>query len=340
MYQTDPDLERKMRLAQAMMTRPQGETRHWTQGLNQALSPMLGAMMSNKFAKQDQQNRSDYNQSLQSALNSNNLDEYITTLGSNENTVSLANDLKQRQMLNAMSSKSGSNIGSYNPRDYTTTSFAKFLQSGDPSVLNRYEPRKSVTIGSVPHVFDSVGGGYVPARVDNKPVTPETVGESEGTIAGAIADAKGKVQEDLEGDKKSTKADAMIGYVSEARELLKDAGGGTYDAFEAKGKRFLGVSDKETQANTQLELISGWMVSNVPRMEGPQSDFDVKNYRTMAAQVGDVLLPVEDRLAALDVLERLQKKYAKGDSSDDGAPDGVDPAVWNVMTPEEKKLFQ
>lgn len=52
------------------------------------------------------------------------------------------------------------------------------------------------------------------------------------------------------------------------------------------------------------------MVSNVPRMEGPQSDFDVKNYREMAATVGDSTIPVKDRLAALDTLEQLQAKYA------------------------------
>ena len=34
----------------------------------------------------------------------------------------------------------GGNIGTYNPRDYTTKSFAQFQASGNPQVLKRYEP--------------------------------------------------------------------------------------------------------------------------------------------------------------------------------------------------------
>ena len=45
-------------------------------------------------------------------------------------------------------------------------------------------------------------------------------------------------------------------------------------------------------------------------MEGPQSDYDVKNYREMAATVGDSTIPIEDRMAALDTLQQLQSKYA------------------------------
>jgi hypothetical protein len=45
-------------------------------------------------------------------------------------------------------------------------------------------------------------------------------------------------------------------------------------------------------------------------MEGPQSNIDVENYKTMAARVGDRTLPVSVRLASLASLEQLQDKYA------------------------------
>ena len=52
------------------------------------------------------------------------------------------------------------------------------------------------------------------------------------------------------------------------------------------------------------------MTSNVPRMQGPQSDKDVLLYKTMAAEVGNRNKPVSARMAALDTLEKLQSKYA------------------------------
>jgi hypothetical protein len=51
------------------------------------------------------------------------------------------------------------------------------------------------------------------------------------------------------------------------------------------------------------------MVANVPRMEGPQSDFDVENYKTMAGKVGNNTIPVAERKAALNTLIGLQEKY-------------------------------
>ncbi len=46
-------------------------------------------------------------------------------------------------------------------------------------------------------------------------------------------------------------------------------------------------------------------------MEGPQSNFDVENYKVMAGRVGDRTLPVAQRMAALTEVENMQKKYAQ-----------------------------
>ena len=97
--------------------------------------------------------------------------------------------------------------------------------------------------------------------------------------------------------------------LNSAEKLLDKATGSYLGAGVAKGKQVFGISDESTQANQQLKLISGWMVANVPRMEGPQSNYDVENYKIMAAQVGDPTVPVEDRKAALKQLNTLQNKY-------------------------------
>lgn len=88
---------------------------------------------------------------------------------------------------------------------------------------------------------------------------------------------------------------------------------------------FVGQPLKGGTKAQQLEALSGWLVSNVPRMEGPQSNADVLNYQTMAGRVGDRTLPVEARKAALGTLMELQKKYSEV-GSEAAAPTAEKPA--------------
>lgn len=88
---------------------------------------------------------------------------------------------------------------------------------------------------------------------------------------------------------------------------------------------FVGQPLKGGTKAQQLEALSGWLVSNVPRMEGPQSNADVLNYQTMAGRVGDRTLPVEARKAALGTLMELQRKYAET-GAETTAPNPAKPA--------------
>lgn len=139
---------------------------------------------------------------------------------------------------------------------------------------------------------------------------PEQMPAFRGQQAAAEATAKSNVGIQEEAQKKSIKAESMIDYINQANKLLDKASGSLLGAGYSRGKQMVGVSDETTQANQKLKLISGWMVANVPRMEGPQSNFDVQNYMTMAGVVGDSTIPVEDRKAALQTLIQLQSKYA------------------------------
>jgi len=125
-----------------------------------------------------------------------------------------------------------------------------------------------------------------------------------------------------ESAKRTEKANSMIDLINQARSNLTNASGGLAGTAWSAGKTAFGISDATTQANQNLKMIGGWMVSNVPRMEGPQSDYDVKNYKEMAAKVGDSTIPIGDRLAALDTLEALQKKYASPQGSVPGPAKG------------------
>lgn len=102
----------------------------------------------------------------------------------------------------------------------------------------------------------------------------------------------------------------LTAAIPQARELLKKATGSGAGAMMDGVNSFFGRSTESSEAAGQLETLSGWMMSNVPRIEGPQSDADRKNYMMMAAMVGDRSVPVAIRLKSLDTLETLQQKYA------------------------------
>lgn len=110
--------------------------------------------------------------------------------------------------------------------------------------------------------------------------------------------------------KAGKQANQLTSAIGMARELLPKATASGAGALIDKAGNFLGASSQSADAAAQLETLSGWMVANVPRMEGPQSNIDVLNYQTMAAKVGDRTQPVSQRLAALDTLEGLHRKYA------------------------------
>lgn len=157
--------------------------------------------------------------------------------------------------------------------------------------------------------FAGVGvGGNVTSTLPIN-VKPGDRPEIRGAQTDASERAKAAVEKETADAKQTQKSGTLIGFIDEAERLLPQASGSLMGTGWNAAKRGVGYSDETTKANQQLKLISGWMVSNVPRMEGPQSNYDVQNYMTMAATVGDSTVPVGDRMAALKTLRLLQQKY-------------------------------
>jgi hypothetical protein len=141
---------------------------------------------------------------------------------------------------------------------------------------------------------------------------------------GRLTATQERVQVDR--DKAGRNSEQMMSAITEAKSLLGSSPteSGIGAGVDWLGRQFGGSTDGAKVA-AKLETLSGWMVANVPRMEGPQSNFDVENYKTMAAMVGDRTRPVSERLAALSTLEKLQRKYAEinGTPLPDAPPTGV-----------------
>jgi len=138
----------------------------------------------------------------------------------------------------------------------------------------------------------------------------------------------------------------MQGQISAAATLAGDllgqnpTGSGA-GALVDRTANFVGRPTKGGDVAQQLEALSGWMVANVPRMEGPQSNADVLNYQTMAGRIGDRTLPISTRKAALDTVMQLQEKYSALNSGQGSAPAApAAPASGRLKTPPSQSDLQ
>ena len=157
-------------------------------------------------------------------------------------------------------------------------------------------------------------------------LSPTEQAQNKANEARMVDTAKADVVRDT-GKTAEGKRAGQVSQISNLASQLLDQGptaSGVGSLVDAAAN-FVGQPLKGGTKAQQLEALSGWLVSNVPRMEGPQSNADVLNYQTMAGRVGDRTLPVEARKAALGTLMELQRKYAEA-GSDTTAPNPIKPS--------------
>jgi hypothetical protein len=122
--------------------------------------------------------------------------------------------------------------------------------------------------------------------------------------AGAGGKGKGGISEASPQD--------MLNVIGEARlHLGKATGSGIGSAID-KLAAGVGYAPKGALATARLEPVAAKLTMMQPRMEGPQSDADRKLYESAAGRVADDTLPTERRMAALDVMESMARKYQSG----------------------------
>lgn len=162
-------------------------------------------------------------------------------------------------------------------------------------------------------------GQITPGMVNGQRAVP---GALDVALQGQLAGAKTAAQTEAEITTKREQNMSGIGdTIARAREIL-ESGKPTQStvgtAIDAGGRLFGMTPDGAPEAD-QLRVLGGALIAKMPRMEGPQSNLDVQNYREMAGQVGDSTLPIERRLAALAEVERLYAKYANQPAQQSGA---------------------
>lgn len=121
------------------------------------------------------------------------------------------------------------------------------------------------------------------------------------------------------------RAQNVLSLTQQAEQILssgKATGSGIGSLLDT-GASWFGVSTEGAQGTAQLSMIAGQLVSNMPRMEGPQSDKDVQMYKQMAGDLGNASLPVATRMAALKQLQALNEKYLGNNQQNLAPPAGI-----------------
>lgn len=144
----------------------------------------------------------------------------------------------------------------------------------------------------------------------------------------ATATASADVVRDTASQASAKQFDKMQATAAEAFALLKGKTTGSVPgAIRDYATDALGVSRTTSENSARLESLSKWLTQNVPRMEGPQSDGDRKEYAAAAGNVGDRTKPASVRAAALETIMGIQSKYAdlnKGGNAPAGGGKALD----------------
>jgi hypothetical protein len=108
---------------------------------------------------------------------------------------------------------------------------------------------------------------------------------------------------------KVSDAQSVIELLDVARPLIGKSTSSYGGAAVDQVARVFGASTEGSAAAAQLKALEGSLVSKMPKMSGPQSDKDVLLYKQMAGQIGDVTIPAENKLAAMQVIEEINRRY-------------------------------
>lgn len=138
------------------------------------------------------------------------------------------------------------------------------------------------------------------------------------------AEAKGKnVAKDINNQ---NFADGTYDLIKPIANLIKQSTGSGVGAKVDSLAAAIGASPSGAQAIAQLEPLVYPILANVPRFEGAQSEYDVKTYQKAAGDFANPEKPIATRLAALQGMITLLKKYDKAGKNDwtfgEGQPGG------------------
>lgn len=165
-------------------------------------------------------------------------------------------------------------------------------------------------INGVPTLVDRIHGTTTPLTNLQSEIGATTAKAGAEAEAKALGAAKGEAQGGLA--KKGINAMNVLETIELADPLVDVATGSATGEAADKVASFFGTSTTGDQAIAQLKIIQANLMTNMPRMEGPQSDRDVQLYREAAGEIGEPSVPRARKKAAISMIKALQQKYTEG----------------------------
>ena len=111
-------------------------------------------------------------------------------------------------------------------------------------------------------------------------------------------------------DAKTSQGQTVLDLAARAKSVLPQSSSGLISSLFTMATDAAGIPTDKSKADGQLRVIGGALTSNIPRMEGPQSDADRLLYQQSAADVANPNKPYQTRIAALEAVIALNEKYA------------------------------
>lgn len=164
--------------------------------------------------------------------------------------------------------------------------------------------------------------GTTPAAIQQQQALSQRAGEqrieTEATIERETrkpgAQARGKIEaKDINNQ---NYADSTYGLIKPISDSIRQSTGSGIGTGVDKLASVIGVGTRGAENIAKLEVLGYQLLSNVPRFEGPQSDIDVQLYKQAAGDLSNSNKPVNVRLAALDSIVMMLKKYDKAGTND------------------------
>lgn len=118
--------------------------------------------------------------------------------------------------------------------------------------------------------------------------------------------------------KREQGAKQVLDLLKDAERHLATATNSYVGAGYDIGHQVVGHATEGAKSIAALKTIEGALLSQMPRMEGPQSNYDVQMYKQAAGQLGDPTIPREIKQQAILQIKAIQQRYAGGQSAPSG----------------------
>jgi hypothetical protein len=232
-------------------------------------------------------------------------------------------------MESAIPAPEGTNLGRYNPGDFTPSSWSEFtrlLSEGVPENvankgLERYEPSQQVMIGDVPYAFDRVNKVWVPAKVGGQQVTPASVGGMQGQVAASAADVETSAERAREATSPAF-AQSITDLQGELDWIGKNEGAfkSIYGAIEGRTPNVQPPARDAAAHRDRLANLLTLAERGKLKGQGTISDFESEMLRQAATILSDSTISDKEALAEVARIQSFVAKMGRRRSGATGSP--------------------